>query len=337
MQGLWRHTDGALPNLLALSYVLTGYLCGFGLIMSSMPWANAVGVLLLAHAMVIGAYLIHECAHNTIFADNAHNARLGEALGWITGSCYADYEDVRHKHFRHHVDRADVVAFDYRERLGRYPALLCLMNVLEWLYVPAVEVMMHALVIVLPFVQPNRRHRRVRVALILAVRAVLLAAIAWQSPRVLVLYPLAYMAFLTVMRFMDTHQHTYEIFETLDRKRGVEAQRFDTAYEERNTFSNLLSVKHPWLNLLVLNFCYHNAHHTRPTVPWYRLPALHRELYDDETADFAQALPFFNLLYAFHRYRVPRMLNADAGDVGVQEDRGRHFVGVDGVSFMTTH
>jgi fatty acid desaturase len=337
MKQLWRHADGALPNILALGYSVTGYLCGFGLIMSGAAWANAVGVLVLAHSMVIGAYLIHECAHNTIFADNAHNALLGEALGWLTGSCYANYEDVRHKHFRHHIDRADVVAFDYRERLVRLPALRRIMAALEWMYIPVVELMMHALVIVLPFVSPRRRHRRTRVAMILAARAGLFAAIAWQAPRVLILYPAAYMIFLTVMRFMDTHQHTYEIFETLDRKRGAESRQFDAAYEERNTYSNLISAHHPWLNLLVLNFCYHNAHHTRPTTPWYRLPALHRELYGNERGDYAQTLPFRNLLYAFHRYRVPRMLNGDAGDVGILQERGRHFVGVDGVSFMTTH
>jgi fatty acid desaturase len=337
MQGLWRHTDGALPNLLALGYAVLGYLFGFVLIINTSPWANAAGTLLLAHAMVIAAYLIHECAHNTVFARNQHNAMLGTALGWLTGSCYANYEDVRHKHFRHHVDRGDVVAFDYRERLARHPGLLRLMAALEWCYIPAVELMMHALIVILPFTDPNRRHRRARVALITLVRAGVFGVLAWQAPRVLLLYPLAYIAFLTVMRFMDAHQHTYEIFATLDRERGPEARRFGAAYEERNTFSNLLSVKHPWLNLLVLNFCYHNAHHSRPTAPWYRLPALHRELHGDEKGHYDQILPFSNLLYAFHRYRVPRMLNADAGDVSVQQDRGRHFIGVDGVSFMTTH
>ena len=36
------------------------------------------------------------------------------------------------------------------------------------------------------------------------------------------------------------------------------------------------------LNLLLLNFSYHNAHHERPIEPWYRLPALHARLYPGE-------------------------------------------------------
>ena len=46
----------------------------------------------------------------------------------------------------------------------------------------------------------------------------------------------------------------------------------DRQYEEDNTYSNLLSTRYPWLNLLVLNFCYHNVHHNKPSEPWYRLP-----------------------------------------------------------------
>jgi fatty acid desaturase len=334
MAGILRYEDGLWPNVLALGYAFFGYLAGLALILSSSLPLNLAGVLLLAHALVIAAYLIHECAHNTIFARNAHNARLGEILGWLTGACYGNYEDIRHKHFRHHVDRADVVAFDYRARLAAHPWLAKLFQALEWAYIPAVEIMMHLLVLVLPFASPGRRHRRGRILTVLGVRMILFAGLAWASPRVLLFYPLAYMLFLTVMRFMDTHQHTYEIFETLDRKRGPEGHRFDRDYEQRNTFSNLFSVRYPLFNLLVLNFGYHNAHHAKPTVPWYRLPDLHRTLYGD---DPTQLLPFRNLLRAYHRYRVKRVLNADVGDIGIERDKGAQFVGVDGVSFLTAH
>lgn len=334
MAPLFRYPDGPVPNLLALGYAVGGYLLGMGLILAPPLALNLAGTLLLAHAMVIAAYLVHECAHNTVFANNAHNARLGGLLNWLTGACYGDYEDIRHKHFRHHVDRADVVAFDFRTRLARHPRVLALFRALEWAYIPAVEIMMHALVLVLPFVLPQRRARRRRVLTVLALRLALFAALALVSWKVLLFYPLAYLLFLTVMRFMDTHQHTYEIFETLEGARGPEAKRFDAAFEQRNTYSNLVSRRHPWLNLLVLNFGYHNAHHARPTAPWYRLPALHRELYGDATGP---VLPFANLLRAYHRYRVPRMLNADPSDLDVHRDGGAGFIGVDGVSFLTAH
>jgi fatty acid desaturase len=329
---LFRQADALLPNAAAFAYVLAGYGLGLAALLAESAWLNAVGVLLLAHALVIAAYLIHECAHNTLFTDPHHNARLGSALMWLTGACYGRYEDLRHKHFRHHVDRADVVAFDFRPLLPRYRWLLWLMQRLEWCYIPAVDLMMHSLVIVLPFRLAGRRDRRVRVLTVLAIRVALFALLAWVSLKALLLYALAYLLFLHVMRFMDVHQHTYEVWETLERPRGAQDDRFDRDYEHHNTYSNLISWRHPWLNLLVLNFGYHNAHHVRPTTPWYRLPRLHAELFGD---DRAQLLPFARLLRSYHRYRVARVLNGDPPGMDVGD--GRDFVGVVGVSFLTAH
>ena len=334
MQRFWRYEDGAVPNLLAITYALTAYTGGLLLLASTSVGLNLVGVFLLSHGLVIAAYLVHECAHNTLFANNRHNALLGEVLDWVTGTSYTPYEAIRHKHFRHHVDRADVVAFDYRKKLQRYPAAVKIIQGLEWMYVPAVQLMMHAMVIVLPFVMENRRKNRGRVLGVLFLRVLYFGCLIYFAPRIAIFYPIAYMLFLNVMRFMDTHQHTYEIFATLDRERGPEAKRFDAEYEQHNTFSNLISIRHPWLNLLVLNFGYHNAHHGRPTTPWYRLPALHAKLYGEDTT---QILPFRNLLYAFHHYRVRRALNEEDNDIGAADEKGRHFIGVDGVSFLTTH
>lgn len=329
-----RHPDGLAPNLAALGFALAGYAGGLLLITRDNGWANLIGVALLAEAMVVAAYLIHECAHNTIFKSNAANARLGRALNWLTGGCYGTYDDLRHKHLRHHVDRADVVSFDYREFLRARPRLLRLIQALEWAYIPATDLMMHAFVLVRPFVYPRLRHLRARVAGVVLVRGALFAALGWTAPKALLLYALAYGLFVTVLRFMDAHQHTFELFATLD---GADPrqQRFDRDYEHRNTFSNPLSTLHPWLNLLVLNFGYHNAHHARPSEPWYRLPALHRRLYGSDGTP--QLLAAGNLFRSYHRYRVRRVLNADPSDldIGSGPRRGADFVGVYGVSFLT--
>ena len=320
-----RREDGRLPNALALAYALGGYALGLWACAAPAWWLNVLGVLLTAHALVIAAYLVHECAHNTIFADNRRNAALGEFLLWLTGAGYGRYEDVRHKHFRHHIDRADVVAFDFRPLLARRRPWLRLIQALEWVYVPAVDLMMHALVIALPFRLESRRGRRARVLAVLATRALFFAALGYASPRALLLYVPAYLLFLHMMRFFDVHQHTYEVWETLERQRDTRDARFDRDYEQRNTFSNLLSTRYPRFNLLALNFPYHNAHHVKPTVPWHRLPALHRELFGD---DRRQVLPFAKLLRSYHRYRVPRVLNGDAPGMDVGDCR--HFIGVVG-------
>ena len=74
-----------------------------------------------------------------------------------------------------HIDHADVVAFDYRPRLAEHPRLVKILRVLEWLYIPAVEIVMHLLVIVVPFIMPSRRADRVYVAIVLVIRAGLFA------------------------------------------------------------------------------------------------------------------------------------------------------------------
>jgi fatty acid desaturase len=331
-RGVFRYEDGMWPNLMALGYVVMGYIAGFAMLLDEAWYSNLFGVLLLGHSMTIAAYLIHECAHNTIFAKSRDNERLGRLLNWITGGCYGDYAALQHKHFRHHVDKADVVAFDYRPELKRHPALLWLMQRLEWCYIPALDIMMHTLQIVLPFVRPAYAHNRRRVIVVTLVRGTLFMLLAWYSPRAALIYLLAYFLMMHLLRFMDAFQHTYEIFETLEQERGDEARCFDREYEYANTYSNLLSIKHPWLNLLVLNFCYHNAHHFKQAVPWHQLPALHAQLYGE---DESQLIPFRNQLWSYHRHRVARIDNDFDERPTAGEGKGRAFVGVDGVNFLT--
>ena len=329
---LFRFDDALVPNLLAWGYMFSTYVFGFAAILSDALWLNVAGVLLLAHSMVIAAYFVHECAHESLFQKRRHNRIFGEILLWLTGTSYSDYKAVQHKHVRHHTDRADIVSFDFRTRLQAYPKTLKLIKALEWCYIPALEFTMHGLVLVLPFVKANRKQLRSRIVTVLIARIAFFALLAGISLKVLLFYPLAYMLFLTVMRFMDVHQHTYDLYETLDRPDGDEVKRYDAAFEKRNTYSNVLSLKYPWLNLLVLNFSYHNVHHDKQMQPWYRLPALHEKLYgNDET----QVLSFAELLRSYHRYRVQRVINSDATDIDVR--KGRDFIGVDGVSFLTAH
>ena len=329
---LFRFDDALFPNLLAWGYMFSAYIFGFAALLADALWVNILGVVFLAHSMVIAAYFVHECAHESLFKKSRHNQIFGELLLWICGASYSDYRAVKHKHVRHHMDRADIVSFDFRMRLQQYPKTLKFIQTLEWFYIPALEIMMHGLVLVLPFVKESRKALRLRIITVLILRISFFAALASISLKVLVLYPVAYMLFLTVMRFMDVHQHTYDLYETLDQPSGDEVKRYDSAFEKRNTFSNVLSLKYPWLNLLVLNFSYHNVHHDQQMQPWYRLPKLHKKLYgNDET----QVLSFGNLLQSYHRYRVQRVINSDAADIDVH--KGRDFIGVDGISFLTAH
>ena len=320
------------PNVLVIGYILAGWpLALWALTRDAVFW-NLLGVLLAAHTLVWAAYLLHDCTHNAVFVSARGNDRLGALLAWITGACIADYAGLKKMHLRHHSDRLDVVTFDYRATLLRAPAWLRRgVLALEWAYVPAVELVMRGLIIALPFQERDAPGMR-RMVWILSLRLLLWGALALVSVKAVVLYAVGYLSFLTVLRYMDAFQHTYEVFPTRSLQAAPADPRRDLRYEYENTFSNLLAVRWRWFNLLVLNFPYHNAHHTRPGAPWYRLPELHRTLYGPGDP---QILPLAQLLASFHRHRVTRVLAEDYGDVGAHGDRAGNFVGAVGVSFLT--
>jgi len=330
---VFRHSDGVPPNFIAMIYVLCGYVIGMWLMVTGSLAAALTGTLWFAHSLIIAAYLFHEFAHGTVFARHAANSWGGVLMTWITGSCYARYENLRRKHLRHHVDRADVISLDTKALLNAAPVgLRRFVLLLEWCYVPAVELFMHGYVIALPFMREERRSERGRVLIILGVRGLAFAALAWFYPRALLLYALAYLIMVTVLRFADAFQHTYDAYAILESDKVPADKLRDKAYEKANTYSNLASLRWPWLNLLLLNFPYHNAHHEQPVVPWYRLPALHRTLYGEGCR---QIIPMSHLLNPFHRHRVKRVLSDDYGVVDSANRKADGFIGAVSVSFLT--
>ena len=160
-QALWREPEGALPNSLAISYALFGHVAGLVLLVQPSFWLWLIGILLTGHTMVVAAYLVHECAHMTLFKSLRINSRVGGVLLWLTGASYASLSRVRHMHIRHHRDRADVVCFDYRAFLERSPRWVQkLVYALEWLYIPATELIMHYQVVLRPFIDPAQKAYR---------------------------------------------------------------------------------------------------------------------------------------------------------------------------------
>lgn len=332
----WFRYKGSLrPTVLALLYCQLTYFGGAMLILSLDPVLMAIGTLAMAHGMVIVAYMIHECGHNAVFKSPRHNAWLGSALNWLTGSCYGTYDDLRANHMRHHVDNADAVVFDYRGYLARHPMQFKIVKALEWLYVPAIELLMHAALIFAPFILKEKKDQQLRIIGIIVIRFGLLLAVFLYSPIAYACYLLAYVIFLTVLRFMDALQHNYELVIVVDNGFDLIKHRGDRNYEQSHTFSNPISTNHPWLNLLTLNFGYHNAHHTRPTAPWHELPKLHKALYGDE---MTFVIPFRKQLLSFHKNRIARVMGDES------ETQGNRFakrlqngsaVGTSGVSFLT--
>jgi fatty acid desaturase len=332
---MFRTPHGTWLNSAALAYTLFGFALGVALLALDPWYANLAGVPLTAHTLIYSAYFVHEFAHQSIFRSAPANNRWGALMSWINGSCYAPFQALRRKHMRHHIDRADVLTFDYKKFLNTSPAWVRqLVIAAEWAWIPAVEFVMHAYVVVLPFIKPERRSERPRVLAVLAVRAAAFAALGWFSLKALALYLVAYMIMLHVLRFADAYQHTYDAFAVLEEGEVPNDKLRDRDYEQANTYSNLVSVAQPWLNLLLLNFSYHNAHHERPIVPWHDLPKLHAQLFP---GDHAQTIPMIDLLKGYHRDRVARILSDDYGVVDTTRpaNKADGFLGAAGVSFLT--
>ncbi|MGM0774535.1 MAG: fatty acid desaturase family protein [Pseudomonadota bacterium] len=329
----FRHSDGVWPLTLVLAYILTSYIGGWLLMAQPGFLLPALGVIACGHGMVIAAYLVHDCAHNAIFRKTEHNSRLGKWLNWISGGSYGTYEDLRYKHMRHHVDNADPISFDYRAWLKAHPKTEKTVFTLEWFYIPAVDILMHAVLMVAPFTPIGNREHRKRAAAVLLTRATVFAALAVWSLKAVLLYVLAYGLMLTVLRFFDAYQHNYEIVVNLHDPDAELPRKGDRDYEQNNTYSNLISRRWPVLNLLVLNFCYHNAHHARPTMPWYKLPALHNELFGDA---YTRTVGMKGQLKSYHRNRIAGIYAETYGQVEVPEAlREGKAVPVYGLSFLT--
>jgi fatty acid desaturase len=316
---LFKNKDDLKYHTLALLYAFAMYSLGWWALFSANWLINLVGVLTLGHGMVIAAYMIHECGHNTVFRHNRHNATLGTFLTWLTGAAYGTYEDIRYKHFRHHVDNDDVVWFDYEAFFRRHPRFYRLVITLEFFYIPAHDLVMHFIMIFSSFIIPQRRDQRARNTLVILIRGAIWFTLLFTFTKVALLYAVAYMLMMTVLRFMDGLQHDYPYNLNLftDERCG---RKGDLAWEQEHTFSNVISFRYEWPNWLVLNFGYHNAHHAKPTTPWYKLPALHRELFGDDPAN---VIPLWPQLVMFHRYRSYRIFH-DAP--GLPDVDGRDFL-----------
>ena len=217
-------------------------------------------MLLLGHAMIIAAYLTHECGHNLVFRSIQGNAKLGRVLSWLCGSSYGAFEDIRYKHFRHHVDVDDVVWFDYEAFFRQHRFVLRVTRFLEWFYIPAHDLIMHFIMAFTSFIIPQRRAQRKRNLAVIIIRGGVYTLLLVFSPKAALLYAIASVFMMTVLRFMDSLQHDYGYNLTLfDFEKPP--RKGDYEWEQEHTFSNPHTLRWDWPNWLTLNFGFHNAHH----------------------------------------------------------------------------
>jgi fatty acid desaturase len=301
-------------NFWAFLYTGVSYFGGLSLILFPNWGLNALGVLFLTHGLVLSAYLCHELMHGTIFESIKANTRLGKVLVWLSGACYTPFSDLARLHIAHHINRVDFCRFDLVAYLNTLPvwqrrSLLAL----EWCYFPALAFLSRWRANFAPFWVPERANERLSIVLIFLVRLSLFGLLAIVSLKAVVLYFLAYIGMITVLRFMDAFQHTYEVV-SLD----APLPDRDRAHEQANTFTNLLSPRFAWLNLLLLNFGYHNAHHEVMKCPWHSLPALEQDLFAQNNP---QQMGLLTLLVNYHKYRLTRIFEGQGTTLNAQGER----------------
>ncbi|MEO1394374.1 MAG: fatty acid desaturase [Cyanobacteria bacterium J06634_5] len=319
-------------NGLALAYSVVGY--GFSIVClgisgSDRAWLfNIFGVALLTHTLVWAAYFVHEFMHGSIYRSLRWNALGAQILLFLTGSCYCRYRPLARYHLAHHKNRTDFSSFSMSDFLRSLPAwLLKIIETLEWLYFPAINFILRWFCALSPFLSKNRTSDRWRNGRLLFVRGALFAALAVYSWKAVLLYFVAYVCFINILRFMDCFQHTYNVVQL-----GQPMPKYSPEYEERNTYSNLVVGNSRWVNLLFLNFGYHNAHHHVMYCPWYLLPQLDAEIY---SAQCAQFVSLGSLVKNYHQFRMQRLFGQKSDVVETEDGLNFDgFYGDIGVSFL---
>jgi hypothetical protein len=137
-----------------------------------------------------------------------------------------------------------VVWFEFVAFLEKHPLLTRFTRTLEWFYVPAHDLIMHAVMMLTSFVIPWRRDQRVRNLAVITIRGGIFVALLVLAPKVALLYVVAYLIMMHVLRFMDSVQHDYgynpTLFEYVD-----PPHKGDAAWEQEHTFSNPISLRRP--------------------------------------------------------------------------------------------
>ncbi len=327
----FRDRKTAILNATVMIATLGGWIASFGLMAASPVLLNIVGVVLCAQCMIWAAYLIHEAAHQSLLAERHLNRWAGETAGFIAGSSYASFERIRQMHIRHHVDRADLVCFDFHAFIRGRPLLRRVLQVLEWAYIPGTEALMHLQVIWRPLFVRSQRQHLPRAMTMLVLRLGLLILLGLWSLKALLLYFVAYALLLHTLNFFDCFHHSFESY-VVEAGEPIALNGRDRTYEQANTYTNLVSRRWPWMNVFILNFAYHNAHHHRASVSWHKLPSLHRETFGNNSL---QVLPTRDLLASWHRNRVRRVTSEDYGAPVEGRSAAEDFIGAHGVSFLT--
>lgn len=283
-------------------YTFGGYLMSLYLVTRRGWLLPLAGVPLMAHTMILSALLTHECMHGTMCRRLALNVHLGRASTLISGACYVPYALLRRQHLDHHRNRVGYDGFSITRWVASLPPVLRrTITALEWGYIPVLSYITRFRSLAMPFFQAQHRALRKQIAIVLLLRGACYLMLLSISPWSWLWIFCAHWVMLTILRIYDCFHHTFDVIAL-----GTPMPRLERDYEQRNTYSSLISRKHAWLNCIFLNYGFHNAHHACPHVHWTGLARIDAALYP---ASHAHCIHLRALLHGYHRHRVARILN----------------------------
>ncbi|CAF0855140.1 unnamed protein product [Didymodactylos carnosus] len=256
----------ALPSLIVLIYIITGYIMSIILLLNSCNSFSyeyytllylTIGTCLLAHVLTWSGYMHHELCHNSVFEKTELNLLFGHLMDWLNGACYWPFEELKMQHINHHVRKVEYdVMGKFLAWIEKYDTVRYTLSVCEY-----VRFMQH------------------RTIVILSIR-LLYFSFFWyfgNGPLILICYLIAYSISIQIMRFTDTFSHDYELIAV-----GTQTKYLSKTYDMLHTYSiewdtNLqtpIMIRFlPRLvhSLFFLNFNFHNQHHYATQKKWYEL------------------------------------------------------------------
>jgi fatty acid desaturase len=313
----------------AIAAIMVMYAGGLYCLLHRGPWP-LLGTAFLAEAMILAWYMGHEAAHFLAFRRKWYNTLLGEVMSFLSGTFYFPFDEYRREHIRHHIEKVDIIGVDVEKLIkGLSPLTKRALLASEWAYFPAVYFIVKFLGITEQIKAEGAPRRRAIIAILLY--GALFVALSYVSVYSLLWLLLAVIIRIHVIRFVDAFQHSYDQIP-----QHAHIERRTRRYEQFNTYSYPVFRRVRFLNLLILNFGYHNAHHAVPGCPWYRLPVADRLLAEQEIGPTTD-IPFKNtprvrfsqILANYHRYRVTRIVSYDEehiynehGEFKIEQFRG---------------
>jgi len=301
-----------LPSVMVLSVIATFTAWGIFLAYTQQIVAVLGAIILIALAKIWSWYLSHDCAHNSVFKSKKVNAVVGELLSFLNGLSFFSFEDYRKDHVRHHAEKIDIGGFDSGHFAVAQPRLFSAIIVAEKIYLPAFYYLIK-LTNIYAVIFSGRRREVTRGIGSLCIYVVAFATFARFSLMLVLVWQASSFLRIHIVRFVDCFQHSFQQVYTEGEK-----LTHGKHYEIQNTFSVPVARKFTFLNLIILNFGYHAAHHCFPTCPWYMLPhleaAIIKQLRLYGVSDTREeSTPFFNFLTAYHRGRLSRIISTDEG------------------------